>query len=235
MSEETKSLTPAYTTYKSFINLINDLREGPIPPHIEYSVVSGSNSGKATMLASLKALKLIHDDKRPTDALKALVRDKENYKENLRKVLQEAYPYLFDGAIDLSNTTTEGVANRFKDAGANGSTIAKGMAFFLSAAKEAGIGVSARVKPPQLPKTNGTKRRSAKGNTDTPDHDLPPKPPEDFLPEGTEKISFTLRGMPDVVVFFPEGLESEDEIRRVIKATVYNLETYYGLEPESKK
>lgn len=164
MSEEAKQQTPAYATYKSFINLINDLRDGPIPPHIEYSVVKGSNSGKATMLASLKALDLIDGEKCPSDLFKSLVREKENYKKNLQTVLENAYPYLFDGTIDLTNTTTEQVAERFKSAGARGSTVSKAMSFFISAAKEAGIGVSARVKPPQPARSSNSSRRGRNGN-----------------------------------------------------------------------
>ncbi|MEW8275000.1 MAG: DUF5343 domain-containing protein [Candidatus Thiodiazotropha taylori] len=232
MSDEANLPTPAYATYKSFSNLINDLREDSIPPHIVYSVVKGSNSGKATMLASLKALQLIDDEKCPTDTFKTLISEKENYKTNLRGVLQNAYPYLFDGSIDLSNTTTEMVAEKFKEAGASGSTIAKGMAFFLNAAKEAGIGISARVRPPQAPKSPSGKRRASKSNNDQTDRNQANEPQDDQPPTGTEKISFTLRGMPDVSVYFPEGLEDEDEIRRVIKATVFNLEMYYGVKLE---
>lgn len=229
MSDETKKTTPAYATYKSFSNLINDLRDGPIPPHIVYSVVKGSNSGKATMIASLKALQLIDDEKCPSEPFKALIRDKENYKTNLGGILEKAYPYLFDGSIDLSNTTTEMVADKFKDAGASGSTIAKGMAFFLSAAKEAGIAVSARVRPPQTPRSSASKRRNGKANNEHQNTNQSNDQQEDIPPPGTEKISFTLRGMPDVTVYFPEGLEDEEEIQRVIKATVFNLEMYYGV------
>lgn len=230
MPDETKIPTPAYATYKSFSNLINDLREESIPPHIVYSVVKGSNSGKATMLASLKALKLIDDEKRPSEPFKSLIRDKENYKTNLREILEHAYPYLFDGSIDLSNTTTEMVVDKFKEAGASGSTIAKGMAFFLSAAKEAGIAVSARVKPPQAPRSPTSKRRSSKSNNEQQNSNQNDEQQEDPPPSGTEKISFTLRGMPDVSVYFPEGLEDEEEIKRVIRATIFNLEMYYDVQ-----
>jgi len=182
------------------------------------------------MLASLKALKLIGDEKQPTELFKSLVRDKGNYQANLRLVLESAYPYLFDGSIDLSNTTTEMVVDKFKEAGASGSTIAKGMSFFISAAKEAGIAVSARVKPPQAPKSPASKRGTNKPKDDQDKDGQANNREEEPPPEGTEKISFTLRGMPDVVVYFPEGLESDDEIKRVIKATIFNLEMYYGVQ-----
>lgn len=181
------------------------------------------------MLASLKSLNLIHDDKQPTEQFKALIREPENYEKNLRGILKAAYPYLFDGTIDLSNTTTEMVAEKFKTAGASGSTISKGMAFFLSAAKEAGIAVSSRVKPPQAPRGNGTKRRSGKPDGSGGSGDGPGGQEGTDTPPGTEKISFTLRGMPDVTIYFPEGLEDEEEIKRVIRATVFNLEMYYGV------
>jgi len=230
MNDSTTKITPAYTTYKSFINLINDLRENGIPPHITRSVVKGSNSGKAMMTASLKALGLIDDDTVPTDKLSLLVNSSEDYSTALNLVLEEAYPFLFDGSIDLSNTTTEKVAEKFKEAGASGSTITKCMAFFLSASKEAGIEVHPRVKAPAIDRSKQSRRKSkAKeqksevadtGSTDNPDN---------VNPEGMEKIIITLRGMDDGFICLPEGLDG-DEAKRVLKAVVFNLKHYYEVD-----
>jgi hypothetical protein len=162
MAKTPKTAIPAYTTSASFNNLINDLRETGIPTHISRSVVKGSNSGKATMQSSLRALGLTKDDSTPTEKLAKLVKDKDNYRANLGVVIKDAYPFLFDGSIDLANTTSELVAEKFKAAGAGGSTVSKGVAFFLAIAKDAGIEVSPRVKAPTPTRAGNGQRPKAK-------------------------------------------------------------------------
>jgi hypothetical protein len=231
MIDEKTNMTPAYVSYKSFSNLINELREDQMPPVIDSSVVQGSNSAKSTMIGSLKALGLIDKENRPAEKFVQLVRRPEEYEANLKLILETSYPFLFDADIDLSNTTTELVAGKFSDAGASGSTVAKGMSFFLAAAKDAKITVSSRVKakqPSRKPKRPNQKKTSSNENpAQKPVGNVDSAEP----PRGTERISFTLRGMPDVTVYFPKDL-SQDEARKVIQATIFNLKMYYDIEGE---
>lgn len=236
MAEPSKTtLTPPYTTYKSFINLINDLRENGIPTHITRSVVKGSNSDKAMMNASLRALGLITDDATPTEKLKQLVEKQDNYSENLKAILHQAYPFLFDSSIDIANTTTEKVAEKFKDAGASGSTVSKGMSLFLALAKDAGIQVSSRVKAPAPVRSiNGNKKKPKR--SEAPNIDKEEGLDDDSLDsgaekelEGMERITVSLRGMPDGVIYFPEGLNGETAIKAV-RLAIFALKNYYDLE-----
>jgi len=48
-------------------------------------------------------------------------------------------------------------------------------------------------------------------------------------PDGMEKITVSLRGMPDAVMFFPDDLD-EDSARRVVKSMVFNLKSFYELD-----
>lgn len=208
MNEEVKNLTPAYTSYKSFNNLINDLRENGIPNHITRSVVKGSNSGKAMMLASLRSLGLIKEDLAPAPILKRLVKGEDNYADVLNVVLKESYPFLFDGSIDLANTTTEKVAEKFRDAGASGSTISKGMAFFLAAAKEAGISVSSRVKSMAPPRASTPKKRHNDKIPSTDDRSKQLTGP-DTAPLGFISIPIPLHGMEDGAIWLPDGLNKK--------------------------
>lgn len=229
MNGSAKKVVPAYTTYKSFVNLINDLKENDIPPHVTRSVVKGSNSAKAMMTASLKALDLINEDTVPTDKLSMLVNAGEDYSTTLNLVIQEAYPFLFDGTIDLSNTTTEKVAEKFKEAGATGSTITKCMSFFLSAAKDAEIEVHPRVRAPAIDRSKQTRRKSKQKDQQEEILPLDPGTSDGIDLEGMEKIIITLRGMDDGFICLPEGLEGE-EAKRVLKAVVFNLKHYYEVE-----
>ncbi|CAA0112319.1 Uncharacterised protein [Halioglobus japonicus] len=230
MNDSTKKVTPAYTTYKSFVNLINDLRENGIQPHITRSVVKGSNSGKAMMTASLKALGLIDEDTVPTEKLSLLVNSTEDYSTALNLVLQEAYPFLFDGSVDLSNTTTEKVAEKFKEAGATGSTITKSMHFFLSAAKEAEVEVHSRVKAPAIDRSKQTRRKSKLGEPkDESEAGQGGGENESEIPEGMERITVPLRNMEDGVIYFPAELEQE-EAKKAVKMAVFILNNFYGID-----
>jgi uncharacterized protein DUF5343 len=228
MSTETKIATPAYTTYTSFTNLINDLRENDIPSHITRSVVKGSVSGKSIMIASLKYLNLISKDSTPTQELVQLVENEDNYNENLNKLLHAKYQFLFDDSIDIKNTTSEKVAEKFEAVGASGSTVSKCMAFFLTAAKAAGIEVSHRVKAPKI-------KRSPKkaNNKKTPIQELGDQGTgeEDTIPEGMERITVPLRNMDDGIIFFPEDLDKE-AAKRAIKMTEFILKEYYEIDED---
>lgn len=229
MSESTKTMTPPYTTYTSFDNLIKDLRENGVPEHITRSVVKGSNSGKAMMTASLKALRLIDDSMSPSEDLKQLVESEENYSKNLKKILERSYDFLFDGSIDIHNTTTEKIVEKFREAGASGSTVSKCISFFLGAAKAAEINVSARVKSP-APDRKPTKPKKAKGKDGgSANDDQTPKKTEKALHPEMEKITVPLRGMDDGVIYFPKGLDADDA-KRAVKMAVFILNNFYGLD-----
>ena len=232
MKQESKKAVPAYTTYTAYTNLIKDLRENGMPDHITRSVIKGSNSGKAMMMASLKYLNLINSDHTPSDALAQLVDNEEDYSKNLKKLLEAQYPFLFDGSLNIHSTTTEKVTEKFKEQGATGSTVSKSIAFFLGAAKAANIDVSARVKAPPIPKST-VKRKIKELKVITEDKVTPPSPPEDddFIPDGMERITVPLRGMEDGIIYFPEDLDKADA-KRALKTAKFILEQYYELDEE---
>lgn len=208
MAEGEKSQLPPYATYRSFSNLISDLREGGIPTHISRSVVKGSNSGKAMMSASLKALGLINEDTTPTPTLRKLVgaTDKDEYAAALKDVLTAAYPFMFDGTINLAHTTSEVVAEKFKGAGATGSTVTKCVQFFLSAAKESGVKVSSRVKPP-TPTRNGStkpKPRKPRSAVDPLHGGEAERPSSEMI-----RIPIPLHGLQDGAILLPQGMSKK--------------------------
>jgi hypothetical protein len=225
MPELPKAATPAYTTAASFNNLINDLRETGIPTHISRSVMKGSNSGKATMASSLKALGLINEDTTPTDKLVKLVKEPANYKANLGIVIRAAYPFLFDGSIDLANTTSEKVAEKFKGAGASGSTVSKGVAFFLAIAKDAAVEVSARVKAPTPIRTaNGSKPKLRKTDDESDDGEDDPAEIENTH-EGMIKIPIPLHGLGDGAIYLPDRM-TKKQWEYAKKMAKFILENY---------
>ncbi len=228
MNTTEKRSIPPYTTYRSFTNLVNDLRENGVPDHITRSVVKGSNSAKSMMLASLKSLDLIDSDYAPTETLRQLIDSESDYSKTLADILRSKYTFLFDDSIDLSNTTTEKVCDKFKDAGASGSTISKCMSFFLSAAKDAGIEVSSRVKSP-TPKRSPRTSRKNKPKDDTTDDGDSNGGDGSFDDDGMERITVPLRGMNDGVIYFPSEMD-EDDARNAVKMAVFILNNFYGID-----
>lgn len=226
MSKQAKKSAPPYTTYTAFTNLIKDLHENTMPEHITRSVVKGSNSGKAMMMASLKYLGLIDEDSRPTTYLVQLVDNVDDYSVILKELLEKKYSFLFDNSINIKTTTTEKVAEKFQDAGAKGSTVSKCISFFLAAAKAAELEVSPRVKPPPITKST-TKRKAQKGSGETTDTRLPAD--ETPVHEGMERITVSLRDMEDGIIYFPKDL-GEDDARRAVKMATFILNQFYGIE-----
>ena len=226
MKSESKKTAPAYTTYTAFTNLIKDLRSNGMPSHITRSVVKGSNSGKAMMMASLKYLSLIDKDSCPTERLTQLIENESNYSNILKELLEEQYSFLFSDGFDIKTTTTEKVSELFQKQGAGGSTISKGMAFFLSAAKAAGIEISSRVKAPAIQKSPA-KRKPRDPISKTPPGDSDPE--VDVIPDGMERITVSLRDMEDGIIYFPKDME-DDDARRAVKMTTFILNQFYGIE-----
>lgn len=231
MENISKKAPPPYVTYKSFSNFINKLREDGMPTHLTRSTLPGSNSGKATMAASLKAMGLIENKDEPTDLMKKLVNPECDYPSVLKEVLYSTYDFLTDPEFDLKNTTTDKVMEKFRELGAKGSTVTKCISFLLSACQEADIEVSKYVKTPPPDRSPNSKRK-AKNTTQHVDRDVNDAgsgEDNDDIPEGMEKITVPLRNMEDGVIYFPADLEQE-EAKKAVNMANFILKNFYGLE-----
>jgi len=235
MEKTDKKTPPPYVTYKSFSNFINDLREHGMPTHITRTILPGSNSGKATMAASLRSLGLINGDDEPTAMLEKLTTPDIDYSKTLNEIIISHYDFLSDPEFDIKNTTTEKVVERIKGAGASGSTITKCMSFLISACDEAGIEVSKYVKAPAPVRTAGNGKRKSK--TKAADQQIGQADAAstteltDQIPENMERITVPLRGKEDGVIYFPAELEP-GEAKKAVRMAVFILNEFYGLEDE---
>ena len=162
---ETKKMLPPYVSYKAFTRFINGMRDGHLPSQVDRGVLSGmSGSGQSTMLNGLQSLGLIDNGGRPTKQLQQLVTaapGSTEYKAQLRHILEQTYPFLFNGSINLKTTTTHEVQRSVREQGVSGSTVAKVIAFFLSAAKDADVGISKYVRTPSISDVGVKKRAPA--------------------------------------------------------------------------
>lgn len=216
-NQSEKALPPAYGSYKTLTSFLNDIREGGaahIPHKVDRSLMSKLSGSVANeTIATLKFLGLIDAESgKTTEEFEhfALASDLDR-KQVLAGMLKKSYDFIFNSSFDVERATSSMVAEQFRQKGISGSTLARAISFFLSAAKEAGIKVSPNIKPPSTPKNGGSKAKKEK-------QDAPP-PPADMdsggnkgLPPAADvhKFELPIPGKPSVVVLIPKELEGED-------------------------
>jgi hypothetical protein len=208
---DTKPKIPAYVSYKTFYNFLNGLRESGVPAQIDKSMMTAmSGSGQSAMIGSLEFLKLIDSNGQPAPELQQLVDSEENNRGAiLRSVLEGSYPFLFGGTIDLKRATTKQVEEAFRSQGISGSTVVKCIAFFLAAAKTAGIQVSPHVKTPALVR-NPVKRGGQGGLPDDRGADVDADEDDDGDAGTTRRLKLPLLGKPDVTLIVPADFNADD-------------------------
>lgn len=173
--EPRKPPSPPYASHIGFMRFIDTLRgDGHLPDQIDRGVLGNlSGSAASAMIKSMESLGLIDASGKPTQALSDLVqtpRGGAQYQSTYRAALEKAYPYLFNSSINLQTATTIQVQSAFREQSVTGSTISKCIAFFLAAAKEAGVVVSKYVRVPPMADTSG-KRRTTSARVEDDDED----------------------------------------------------------------
>jgi len=167
---------PPYLSYKTFSSFIQGLKVG-IPTRIDRSVLNTmSGAVQGHLMSALRYLSLVSPHSVTTDKLSTLVNSDGAERERvLSAILKESYPFLFnDPSFDLQRATTGQLEEAFRKAGASGETIRKCVAFFLAAAKAAGIPVSPHIKTSGI--TRSPSNRSKKAVAAIGTSDLPPQP-----------------------------------------------------------
>ena len=147
--------TPPYTSYRTFKTFIEDMREHGVPSRIDRSVLTRfSGVVGSQLMHALRFLGLIEDDGRPTPRLSELIRahGAGRWPEAFVEVLREEYGPMF--AIDLEAATPSHFNEAFRKAfPAADAVVQKCVTFFLYAANDAGVKVSARVLKGRKPRS----------------------------------------------------------------------------------
>lgn len=145
-----KALVPAYVSPRSMETFFTQRREdGHVTDVVDKSLMSNFSGSTINELTSaLKYLRLIGPNGEPSDAYREYVlADDDKRKALMRAILQSAYAFVF-GAINIERATTDQVVKLFREQGANGSTLVRGMGFFIYMAKFAEIKLSPNLKVP---------------------------------------------------------------------------------------
>jgi len=198
----TTKITPAYIGFATWQNFIGGLKDTTIPPRIDNTVMSGkSGSVQSQLRTANKFLGLVDKNDGVTPRLRTLVKahGTDDWPDAMREVVEDAYAPILKG-LPMDNGTAQQLHERFRDVGdITGSSMRKGIRFFLMALEAAGIKHSPHFKAPKAPpsrkRTNGasSEKKSGVGTGDggkTGDEvrdkvDAPP-------PEGFQRIAFPL-------------------------------------------
>jgi hypothetical protein len=219
-SEKTRSpRTAPYTSYRTFKTFIEDLREHGVPSRIDRSVLtrfSGAVGGQ--LMHALRFLGLIDDEGRPRQLLGELVNAHggAEWPDTLSQAVKQAYAPMF--AIDLETATPSHFSATFRKAfPAADAVVQKCVTFFLYAAADAGLKVSARILKGRKPRSLAPRRTSrptpaaAKGVEKEPSGPLPVVP-------------FTEGRKPSEILFMhldPNAMDEEQQ------AAVWTLLKYF--------
>lgn len=228
-----KTVKPPYTSYRSFLNLMSELKEHDVMPSaIDRSYLSKrSGSEKSALIAALKWFELVDDDGTPTGRLENFIAaDEQESKTLLKEMVESSYGAITDGTFNLRSATTSQLADQFRQYEISGSTLSKSITFFLAAAKEAGIAVSPHAKVPPVTSSGNGKRKTKVAVTppvapQTPAHPAhepsKPKPPRADM----VAIPIPIFGGQDGVIYLP-GQMTEKQWENVIKMTEFILKNY---------
>lgn len=135
-----KSNTIPYAPYKTFVATLDSFANF-LPHRIDASIWPSYSGGmRNQLLNTYKFLGLVNDDGTPTADLKKLADEKDNRGVTLREILKRSYVNLLK--LDLSKATPSSLDEELRKYGVEGDTRRKATAFFLTAAKAAGIPLS---------------------------------------------------------------------------------------------
>ena len=147
---------PPYVPYRTFRNFLESLKSG-VPARIDRSVWEQRYSGSSgiQLMTALKVLNLVDEGGKPAEVLERLVgAEGDERRRILRAVLEAHYDPVF--SLDLSRATRAQFHEAFRSFGTKEGVLAKCEAFFIQAAQDAGIELSAFI----LARRHVTRRRA---------------------------------------------------------------------------
>ncbi|MCW5634952.1 MAG: DUF5343 domain-containing protein [Rubrivivax sp.] len=158
--------TPAYTSYRPLIAWLNGFRDtGHIPMRVDKShLPKASGSVQASHLAALRFLKLIDSAGKPSQVFESFIlADDATRPQILNAILRGAYPFIFeDAGFDLARASSQMLEEKFRACDIRGSALLRAIAFFLAAAKDAGIKLAPGLKAPTAPPRAGKRPNGRK-------------------------------------------------------------------------
>ena len=168
-SQRERGAVPPYVSYRTFKSFLQELAKG-VPHRIDKSILPTLSGGvQSQLLQALKFFQLINADGVPEQSLHALVRAQETddeYKTVLKNLLLRFYPFLFVSPNQGLEKMTAGQLQEHFASLANGDTVQKCIAFFIPAAKDAGIQLGPYIVARKKRPTGRPAKKGRNGNMD---------------------------------------------------------------------
>lgn len=136
-----QKLSPAYVSFKTFLNAIERLEHG-LPDHIDKSLFHSLAGGIQTnLMRAFRFLDLITADGSVLPPLRQLVESTEEQRPHvLGEILKQRYAKVM--ALDLMKCSPHQFTEAMKAYGIQGDTLQRAVWFFVTAAKFSGISMS---------------------------------------------------------------------------------------------
>lgn len=158
-----KKMIPPYLAFRTLATFLEGLKVG-MPQRIDRSIVqmkSVSGTNQSQIMAALEYLHLIDAETGvPAEKLDKLVHAKGEERQGVWKdILASSYEFIFNDGLDLQTATARQLQETFEQQGVSGHTQRKAVAFFLKAAKEAGLNLSPHFKRSYTKRSSGPKAK----------------------------------------------------------------------------
>lgn len=206
--EESKKMVPPYLPYKTLLTFLDRLKAG-IPARIDRSVVATfSGMVQGQLFTTLRYLQLMNDSGVPDAKLEQLVASEgDERKKILNGIIKTSYPFLFSDGVEIKRTTMQQLQELFDEAGASGGTTRKCIAFFIAAAKDAGLELSSYLGRARATSPRGAGTKGKKGIEGKPNGLASPEGGE--LKEGSSWQELLLSKFPDFDPTWPDEVKTK--------------------------
>jgi hypothetical protein len=149
VTDRNKKRSPPYVSYKSFLTLLEDLREQGVPARLDRSYWGEKFSGSTgtQLMSALRFLELADGNGLPSPTLKDLVKAKSNERgEVLKKISRDSFSFLQNSEFSAESATYSQLEEVFKDEYKVDKDVArKCIKFFVEIIVDAGIPLSPHI------------------------------------------------------------------------------------------
>jgi hypothetical protein len=242
---EEKQATPPYLPFKTLKRLISKFQETTVPQRIDISALQGfSGSDRSALLPALKYLGLVDNEQMATHKIMALVNSyaiSQEWKKQLNKIITDSYADIIN-ELDLTTATRKQLEEKFKNVSTSPAVKQKCIRFYISAAKEADIGLSKHITARQTVKgekrapRNKPKEKSQQVNNHE-KGDVPKPPAIDPKTLGYEEFTAPIKGHQPIKVWFPNSVTKQEweSARRQLEVIHAMVKNFFGFSDEEEK
>lgn len=221
-----KAPTVPYVPFKTFNSTLDSLASF-FPDTIDTSLWQSFSGGvRSQLLNTYKFLGLIEEDGTPKPELRKLADDKHGRPVLLKEVLRRSYGDLMK--LDLAKATPNSFDAEMRKYGQDGDTHRKAQAFFLLAAKYAGVSLSPLLlKRGSLASSRGKRKQEGKAESNG-------TPPSTASVSNTANSrSFELPGGTVLTIATDrDAMRMNSEDRKIVFALLDDMEKYEPTEEE---